>query len=329
MDLVSIIIPAYNAENSIKDTLTSLLRQSYRNIEIIIVNDGSTDKTERICKEIEKKDSRVRLISVDNDGVSNARNKGIYSCKGKYVAFVDADDLVNKCFIENLIANISEDIDLVAEGYKTINTQGKYLFSQKLKSRVYNNSEINIAIECLQECKAFNVLWNKLFRRNIIVNNSIKMDATISMGEDLLFIIDYLKCIDGKIAIIDKDDYNYRLSPSGLQASFKENANLRLSQLEKIRNLYIQKNLPLKGLYLEYLRTFYTSILESKNKKNTIHTILNNNLFLELQDQNMNLRLKFKVFFNVLKTKNSFLIISFMKMIGLVKKFKKQSYMWK
>ena len=130
MELVSVVIPAYNAEKSIKHTLESLLNQSYTNIEIVVVNDGSADKTEDICKEIEKKDNRVKLISIDNGGVSNARNVGIENCSGKYLTFVDSDDLAEIDFIRHLITNISDDVDLIAEGYKIVNQDGKYLFSQ-------------------------------------------------------------------------------------------------------------------------------------------------------------------------------------------------------
>ena len=329
MDLVSIVVPAYNAEKSIKHTLESLLSQSYSHIEIVVVNDGSVDNTEYICKKIEKKDNRVKLISIGNGGVSNARNVGIENCSGKYLAFVDSDDLAEPGFIESLIKNTADDVDLIAEGYKIVNPDGKYLFSQELEQGIFESDKVYSAIEYLQEHKAFNVLWNKLFRRDVIIENQLKMDTKLSMGEDLLFIIDYLKCVNGKILILDKEDYHYTLSESGLQASFKENVNLRLEQVGKLRELYIQKNFPLDGLYFEYLRTFYTSILESAEKKKTIQTILNSNLFLELMDKKLNLGLKFTAFFKVLKTRKSCLILFFIKIINLIKKMDKKSYSWK
>ena len=117
MKKVSIIIPAYNAEKTIKKCLNSVCNQTYENIEIIIVNDGSTDNSLDICEEYEKKDDRIIIISKENGGLSDARNKGIDIAKGKYITFIDSDDYVDLEFISIMVSNIEKnnsDISIIS-----------------------------------------------------------------------------------------------------------------------------------------------------------------------------------------------------------------------
>ena len=100
--LVSIVIPVYNAENNIKVCLNSIIKQTYKNIEIICINDGSKDSSEKIIKEYKKKDSRIILINKPNSGVSDTRNLGIETSKGEYIMFIDADDYISEDYIESM-----------------------------------------------------------------------------------------------------------------------------------------------------------------------------------------------------------------------------------
>ena len=115
---ISIIIPMYNTESYIKKCLNSIVGQTYQNLEIIVVDDGSTDNGKQIVKELMLKDDRISLIESPNEGVSNARNKGILIAKGKYVLFIDSDDYVDSDYVEKLVGEaISENADLVICGY--------------------------------------------------------------------------------------------------------------------------------------------------------------------------------------------------------------------
>ena len=111
-DLVSVIVPIYNKENLISRCIESLIRQKYINIEIILVDDGSTDKSLAICQKYEKKDTRIKTYHKDNGGISSARNYGIAKARGEWISFVDADDYVENDYIKLLIQNCN-DVDLV------------------------------------------------------------------------------------------------------------------------------------------------------------------------------------------------------------------------
>ena len=111
--LVSIVIPVYNAEIYLKKCINSILTQTYKNIQIILVNDGSTDNSAKICEDFLKKDNRIKLINKTNGGVSSARNMGIYNCEGDYIVFVDSDDWIDSRHIEYLVNPIFiEDYEL-------------------------------------------------------------------------------------------------------------------------------------------------------------------------------------------------------------------------
>ena len=120
-DLISIIIPAYNVEKYISKCLESIIKQTYSNIEIILVDDGSTDKTSEICDEYEKKDDRIKVIHTENRGVSEARNKGLENVKGNWITFVDSDDWIEEDFCEVLLKKIKDyDADIALCGYKRV-----------------------------------------------------------------------------------------------------------------------------------------------------------------------------------------------------------------
>ena len=106
--LVSIIVPVYNVEDYIEDCIKSLINQNYKNIEIILINDGSSDLSEEICRTYQQKDKRIKLYSIQNSGVSTARNLGIKKSKGDYILFVDSDDEVNDNYVSYLLKNASE-----------------------------------------------------------------------------------------------------------------------------------------------------------------------------------------------------------------------------
>ena len=110
--MISIIIPIYNAGKTLKKTLDSIKRQSYQNIEVVLINDGSTDRTEEICKEYVEKDHRFKYYYQDNKGVSEARNNGMRKASGKFITFIDADDIVDKEYCE-ILRRYSGDVDIV------------------------------------------------------------------------------------------------------------------------------------------------------------------------------------------------------------------------
>ena len=117
--LVSIIVPVYNVEKYLSKCIESLINQTYTNIEILLINDGSTDNSKKICEQFKEKDSRIKLINKENGGLSDTRNKGLQEAIGKYIAFVDSDDYINENTVEdNLKTAIEKNADIVIFCFK-------------------------------------------------------------------------------------------------------------------------------------------------------------------------------------------------------------------
>ena len=207
MEKVSVIIPVYNVEKYLKECVESVLSQTYENLEVILVDDGSTDGSGKICDEFSVKDSRVLAFHMKNQGVSSARNFGIKRAGGKYVAFVDSDDLAEKDYIEKLCKKLSEDetVGLAVCDYK-MKTDSKFFeIAPKNSKSVYLAKDANDFFD-LYEHSLTPSVWAKLFIREKITD---EFDKDLNYGEDDLFILNYLKNIE-KIAFVNEPLYVYR-----------------------------------------------------------------------------------------------------------------------
>lgn len=208
--LVSIIVPVYNSQDTIDRCLTSILEQTYKNLEIIIVDDGSTDNSVQIISKYKKVDARIHLISKENGGVSSARNTGLYVARGIFIQFVDSDDYVSPNMTERLVTLINKNnCDLVICGYKYINGNREL----HLPEQLYDGADI-IKKEFLKlwETTYINIPWNKLYRRELCKNILFPLEVTL--GEDLIFNIQYLKNCN-KIFVSNELLYNYYWAGEG------------------------------------------------------------------------------------------------------------------
>lgn len=202
LDKISIIVPVYNVENYIERCIKSLLNQTYRNIEIIIIDDGSTDNSEKLCDQF-KNEERVLVIHTKNAGVSKARNLGIEKASGNLIGFVDADDYVREDMFENLYKAISEEsnIDIVMCNYfdnKKIN---------KIKNKDLIVNKENLIKQVIGNGQYRGFIWNKLFKKDIIKKNKIKFKTDIDMCEDLIFCLEYMQYVIKGFLI--KEPYYY------------------------------------------------------------------------------------------------------------------------
>lgn len=203
-DLVSIIVPVYNAEKSIGFCLNSIASQTYQDIEIIIINDGSKDSSLEICKNYAEIDERVKIIDIPNGGVSNARNIGIENAKGAFIQFVDSDDVIAPEMTKKMVEQIKTyEADIVFCGMKIIDVDQEYL--QGKVANVFSSGKIGK--ECVLNKKKFceefpkllfdTVLLegpcNKLYKNKIIKDDIIRFPLDISLGEDFLFNIKYFE----------------------------------------------------------------------------------------------------------------------------------------
>ena len=205
---ISVIVPAYNIENYIKKCLVSILEQSYRNIEVIVVNDGSKDNTPGKIKEIAASDERVIVINQENAGVSAARQNGINASSGEYIGFVDGDDCIDPDMYEKLIADIlKNDADIAHCGYKKIFTGKPTEYYYNTEKRITQNNTQGLR-DLLTGEFVEPGLCNKLYKRSLFDKIDFDKINDIKNNEDLLLNF-YLFSNSQKSVYYDFCPYNY------------------------------------------------------------------------------------------------------------------------
>jgi glycosyltransferase involved in cell wall biosynthesis len=267
--LVSIIIPIYGVELYLKQCIESVLSQTYQNLQIILVNDGSKDKCGEICNYYATKDTRIQVIHKQNEGLVNARKSGLAIAQGEFVTFVDGDDWVGKNFIYNLIQpSIKYDVDFTIAGFIR-EFYGKediilpklpigYHTTENLANTILPNSIYN-GIFFQHGISTY--VWNKLFRINKLKKFLSLIDKNIVMGEDAALTYPYLfNC--KSVYITDAADYYYRQRPNSIVKSVP-NLQLEYSQLSLLFK-HLKEYLPTKSIadLDEHLKLyFYSQIL--------------------------------------------------------------------
>lgn len=259
-DKVSIIVPVYNSEKTLKRCLESLINQSYKNIEILLINDGSQDGSIDICNEYAKKESRIVLISQDNAGVSSARNVGILNSTGKFLSFVDSDDFVANTFIEKLHDSIVKtSSDMAICNFWIENCKRNYL-----KNSLDFDDNFNITPEKFYEnFKRFGgFLWNKMFKKTMI--NNLMLDTNIHYCEDELFVTEYVEKVK-KISYTAIPIYHYCINHDGA-SSWKSWNTKKITIINaKKRILSILKKYDF-NIYKEYYLNYFFIINDIYNR---------------------------------------------------------------
>ncbi|MER2227471.1 MAG: glycosyltransferase family A protein [Carnobacterium sp.] len=224
--LISVIVPVFNAEDHLMRTITSILNQTYSHLELILIDDGSTDRSFQICQQYKKTDHRIRVIQQENSGVSVARNVGIDASVGELLIFVDSDDYIEENMMEVLISCSSESNELVVYGYYIHNLdKGNEVL---LNSGNRENKKITVAEMVSDfwryyESGVTNSPWNKLYVSSIIKENQIYFPVGVKLGEDVVFNLNYFNQIS-HIKVIDKYLYHYLLYPN--QSTRQVNLNI-------------------------------------------------------------------------------------------------------
>ncbi|KRF60810.1 hypothetical protein ASG99_07690 [Bacillus sp. Soil768D1] len=260
-NLVTIIVPVYNSENHLVTCIDSILQQSYKNIEVILVNDGSIDNSGLICNEYSRKDYRVKVIHQKNLGPSVARNKGINAASGDYIQFVDSDDYIETNMTNKLIEGMIKSVQLVICGYKSryINHDNVITNDHALPVEgVLKNKEFMLFFGELYKNSFIHSPCNKLYVTNIIKKMDIRFKKNLYMGEDLLFNLEY---IDGcnSISIINEQLYNYMKDDdnNSLTSSFKKDLFENQQMLfHTVREFLINKKCYEKNKY--FIEITYT-----------------------------------------------------------------------
>ena len=204
---VSIIVPIYNGEVYIKRCIDSLINQTLRNIEIILIDDGSTDTTPEIVDEYSNKGDKIKVFHKSNGGVSEARNFGVKNANGIYILFVDADDWCEPDMAEKMYTTAMNNLsDLVCVGYSMDDENGKTILINKSDSFMESSEKDEIA-EIISKTN-ISYAVTKLYKLSLIQNNEIFFKTNLSLGEDALFVYDYLLNVKS-MAVIDEVLYHY------------------------------------------------------------------------------------------------------------------------
>lgn len=268
--MISIIVPVYNSEKTLQRCIESLLIQTYSDIEILLVIDGATDSSLDIGKAYEKKDSRVKVIQKENEGVSKARNLGLSFAKGEYIQFVDSDDYIEGNMCEKLIQSVDKTKAQMAlcgfhhlflnRDIKKVPPKGGYVLKE--------STDVFLS---LYESGYLNMPWNKLFKRELIQRD---FDASLSLGEDLLFNLNYMNEID-KITVIDEPLYYY----------IQKNGQDTLSSKKREDKYEIAVRIceAVKESYLNLLKA--TGLTENKAQIEAGNQVIHKRLILEFLDE--------------------------------------------
>ncbi len=266
--LVSIIVPVYNGEKTIERCLRSIQNQSYSNIEIIVINDGSTDHTQKVIEKYAASDSRFHYIEKPNSGVSDSRNVGMKAAKGDYFQFVDGDDwLVKQATEEFVKMALTFDCDMVITDYYRV--RGRRISA---KGHIESGPVITRMkyAEYMMEAPAnfyYGVLWNKFFKADIIRKFELSCSTELNWCEDFRFNLEYLQYV-GKVGVITKPLYYYVKTKGSLvdtQINFQVTIRTKRILFDYYKELY--KAVDLYEENKLRIQMFYLAFAHDKSKK--------------------------------------------------------------
>jgi glycosyltransferase involved in cell wall biosynthesis len=285
-NLISVIVPVYNAEKYVERCVNSICNQTYSNLEIILVNDGSTDNSKSICEELEKNDSRIILLNQENGGSSIARNTGIEKASGELITFVDSDDYIDETMYDIMFKLLSEHQLEVVEIERNSESD-KVVFDNSFK--IENPLE---ATERIIKTTAFQV-WKRLYKRSVVEN--MRFIPNI-IHQDVFFTIDVINAVSS-IGFINSDLYHYNRESIGIirseYSAMKRDIAIRATE-------YIKSNIPkhknLKTVMDKYIVNYYSDhyLLLSRNtefdKNRTHRKKLRNDILKSANFSNLKLR---------------------------------------
>lgn len=268
--VISIIIPVYNAEKYIGNCIESLLNQTYKNIEIVLIDDGSKDSSLEVCKSYSEIDNRVHVYSKENEGAATARNVGIKYATGKYIQFIDSDDYVDKEYCKKLLDSIGDgEYQLGICSYYSVKYDGIRECTIK-HNKKYSFFKYLLELMASPMTYYHGVLWNKIYIKQIIDDNNIRFKRSISLGEDFVFNLEYLKYVK-KVRAIDEYLYYYVCylpeSLSKKEKSIFDRVVDRAVLFDYYKSFFEYKGLyrVMKDLVNAYIISFYVSEINRTN----------------------------------------------------------------
>jgi len=331
---VSIIIPVYNSARHLEKCLNSVVKQTYDDIEIIIVNDGSTDDSKKICESFKSTYKNIKLINQENSGQATARNKGIQVSTGENIQFVDSDDTIDFDMTQKLVNSINDEIQLVICGYRKIQ-------ADKIIDNfpgIYGTKDIKdfLNIFCVYfENLVINSSCNKLYVSEVIKKNALNFDPDIRLGEDFFFNLQYIqKC--KKICVIKDVLYNYMaVGYESITRRYKKDMFLIKKMIFENMKKFLEENDSyneqnqkiLEYTYLKTLIACFENIINPQNslkaaeRINEIKKIINDesvNIIRNINDEKIEFQNKIVRF--MIMRKLSFGIFVFFSVKGLLRR---------
>ena len=333
-DKISIIIPVYNSESKIKRCIDSVLNQTYINFEVIIIDDGSTDRSGQICDEYKDKDNRIKVIHRKNDGVSSARNLGILQSTGLYLIFLDSDDWIENNALEILYKSIrKEDDDIVICGcYMEFPYENNKVLNIKLDNKRYLSVESYLSrFEYYRNTGIFGFSVNKIYKSKIIKDNNI-LFGKYNFAEDLFFIFEVLTHCN-TIKVIENTLYHYmHENPSSLSKSNKENPlniinliNDKTINFLKDNNSYEVNELYINNGYIQSISNYILyDLINSKNRLEKLKILYSDiKLRKAIKQSNPN-HIFYKIMHKLIKFNLCITTIIFLYIYKLIKKKQKK-----
>lgn len=325
MKKISIIVPIYNAERHLEECINSIVGQSYKNIEIILINDGSTDSSERIVSSFLENHDNIRYISQYNSGPSKTRNKGLQYASGDYIMFVDSDDYLSNTICERLIAH---DADIVmCKSYKFKNGDKFETGDFASVTHIRQISDIGFKeFETLYKNTQFNPPFCKLYKKSLITT-LFKED--LDLGEDIIFNFEYLKNCQ-TIMFLDEALYYYRVGDANsLTNKFDENRIIKVHKVyqetSRLCDEIFKKNYNQNLLKSNFLREacrcakkmIVSSEASTKQKSQLLKTYMENydlNSYLTADWKNESI--SFKIFFFFMRIRTYTLLVHLSRLLG-------------
>ena len=283
--LISVVVPVYNAENTITRCVESIVNQTYKNIQLILVNDGSLDSSLDICRQLEKKYSNIIVIDKQNEGVSETRNKGIAASKGEFLIFIDSDDYIDSDMCEVMLNNLNRTGADVCMCAMTLHKDDKIIVNEIKDCELYSKEEIARHLFDMYKTNYVNSPCNKLYKKELIKN---LFSREISLGEDLLFNLDYFMNCE-KAVFINRGFYHYQfVNSDSLTKKYRtdnfeiatklyeavtkygNDNNIRFQQMNAVREVY------LNSVFYSIQDLFYYCKDTNKTKKQLLKSWVQN-----------------------------------------------------
>lgn len=259
---ISVIIPVYQSKNYLKKCIESILNQTYNNVEIILVDDGSNDGSEALCDDYAEQYDNILCVHQVNKGVSSARNRGIRVSMGQYILFVDSDDYIETDYLENAIKAFEEkSVDMYLGGYQAVRNGGRIQekkYYPMIKDMVCTRKDMECILMELFQSSTLHAIGTKIYKRTLIEKYGIVFKENWKYYEDIYFCLNYLvHCkkiyIQGRIVYYYQRDITHSLS--------KQIANFKYENIYKTYSL-LYKLISTHKIFSKYERLFYEDYLE-------------------------------------------------------------------